>query len=291
MRSLEKNCGHKDPCGGHTVVVYQLPKLIARVRFPSPACILLGLTERSDVSLSKIHAHFSQNYDKHGDFLKKAILVLLVFCGGCATEYKALPDISTTTTITTPSKQGVYHKVSKGETLWRIAKFYSVPVDDIIQSNHIPNIAAIEVNQLIFIPGATEAQEIPAARTADEKSNEFAWPVKGRLISFYNDRKGEALNRGIDIEAAEGDMVKASREGTVVMARYMAGYGHTIMVNHGDGFISVYAQNRRLLSKIGDQVYKGDPIAEVGRLGKRNYMHFELRRGNQAVNPLHYLPS
>ncbi len=74
------------------------------------------------------------------------------------------------------------------------------------------------------------------------------------------------------------------------MADYMAGYGQTVMVDHGDGFISVYAQNRRLLTKAGEHVYKGDPIAEAGGVGKKNFVHFELRKGIEATNPLYYLP-
>ncbi|MBI4309516.1 MAG: peptidoglycan DD-metalloendopeptidase family protein [Candidatus Omnitrophica bacterium] len=185
--------------------------------------------------------------------------------------------------------EGVYHKVTKGQTLWRIAKAYGMPVEDIIKSNNIPDVAAIETDQLIFIPGAREAKQI-APRTPDEKAREFAWPVKGRVISYFNDRRGQSANRGLDIEANEGDAVKACREGIVVMADYMAGYGQTLMIDHGDGFITAYAQNRQLLSKLGDHVYKGDPIAEAGRTGGKTFVHFELRKGETALNPLYYLP-
>jgi len=186
-------------------------------------------------------------------------------------------------------EEGAYHKVARGQTLYRIAKTYGVSVEDIIRVNHIPDAASIEVGQLIQIPGARQAREIPE-RTPDENRQEFAWPLKGKVFSYFNDRRGGAPNRGVDIEANEGDTVKASREGTVVLADYMAGYGQTLMIDHGDGFMTVYAQNRRLLSKLGEHVYKGDPIAEVGRTGKKIFMHFELRKGGSAVNPLYYLP-
>jgi septal ring factor EnvC (AmiA/AmiB activator) len=70
----------------------------------------------------------------------------------------------------------------------------------------------------------------------------------------------------------------------------MSGYGQTVMIDHKDGFISVYARNARLLVKLGDHVYKGDAIAEVGQIGSRVVEHFEIRHGNQATNPLYYLP-
>jgi lipoprotein YgeR len=260
----------KKSCGGNSVVEYLLPKQIARVRFPSPAFALA-----------------------------------LLFLGGCVAteEYKPVPtyDPSKDRHETEPArevaepvktpvkKEGVYHKVVKGQTLWRIAKVYSVAVEDIIEANNIPNAAAIEVDQLILIPGAAQTKDIPE-RTADENKEEFVWPIKGKVRSYFNDRRGEGLNRGIDIEASEGDMVKAGREGTVVLANFMPGYGETMIIDHGDGFVTVYAQNRKLLSKVGDHVYKGDPIAEVGRIGRKSFLHFELRKGAAAVNPLYYLP-
>lgn len=254
-------------CGGHTVVVFQLPKLIARVRFPSPALFLS-----------------------------------LILLSGCATtEYPTLPQPSDTSSTghrrteisdakSIDKPRGVYHKIAKGQTLWRIAKFYGVGVDEIIASNNIPNAAAVEVDQLILIPGATEVKDIPV-RTAEDKTQEFGWPIKGRVISYFNDRKANVPSRGIHIDASEGDTVKAVREGTVVLADYIAGYGQVLCVDHGDGFMSVYAQNRKLLSKLGERVFKGDPIAEVGRKGRRAWVHFELRKGVAAVNPLYYLPS
>jgi murein DD-endopeptidase MepM/ murein hydrolase activator NlpD len=249
--------------GGNSVVESQLPKLIARVRFPSPAPFICA--------------------------------GIVLWMSGCATtEYKPVPNIPESSheapkPAVPVKKEGVYHKVLKGQTLWRIAKAYGVGVEEIIQSNNIPNAAAIEVDQLILIPGVKDIKDIPA-RTADENKEEFAWPIKGKVISYFHDHHGNALNRGVDIEANEGDTVKASREGQVVMADYLAGYGQTLMVDHGDGFITVYAQNRTLLSKVGDHVYKGDPIAEVGRVGRKSFMHFELRKGQNPANPLYYLP-
>lgn len=197
--------------------------------------------------------------------------------------------VVTAPVVEAKKKDGVYHKVVKGQTLWRIAKAYGVPVEDIIAGNNIPNAAAIEVDQLILIPGAAAVQEIPV-RTADENKEEFSWPLKGKVLSYFNDRRGEAVSRGIDIEASEGETVKAVREGVVVMSDYMAGYGQTLMLDHGDGFITVYAQNRILLARLGTHVFKGDPVAEVGRVGRKSFLHFELRKGEKAVNPLYYLP-
>ena len=188
-------------------------------------------------------------------------------------------------------KEGIYHKVVRGQTLWQIAQAYGVSIKDIIDSNNIPNGTALEVGQLLFIPGASEAKDI-SEHTVDNNKNEFIWPLKGKIIVYFDDPIGGVgiLSHGIDIQAQSGDTVQATREGDVILADYMSGYGQTVMIDHKDGFITVYAENARLLVKLGDHVYKGDPIAEVGQIGNRAVEHFEIRRGSQATNPLYYLP-
>ena len=121
-------------------------------------------------------------------------------------------------------------------------------------------------------------------------NRDFQNELRKRVDSYFKDRQGEGMNRGIDIETSDGDTIKASREGRVVLADYMGGYNQTVMVDHEDGFISVYAQNRKLLVKLGDRVYKGDPVAQVGAVANRSFLHFEIRRGKEATNPLYYLP-
>ena len=114
---------------------------------------------------------------------------------------------------------------------------------------------------------------------------------KGKVVVYFDDPIGaNTVSHGIDIQAQAGDTVQATREGDVVLADYMSGYGQTVMIDHKDGFISVYARNARLLVKLGDHVYKGDDIAEVGQIGNRVVEHFEIRHGSQATNPLYYLP-
>lgn len=215
---------------------------------------------------------------------------------GCAsTEYRRLPETPPTIPVLKKieKKDGIYHKVKKGQTLWQISKIYGLSVEEITSANNIPNVASIEVNQLLLIPGAKEVKEAPPVvhtqSTPDDNKDEFAWPIKGKVISYFNDRHGEGVNRGIDIETAAGKTIKASREGRVVLADHMGAYNQTVMIDHADGFISVYANNSKLLVKTGDQVFKGDPVAEAGAFGKKSYLHFEIRKGKEATNPLFYL--
>ena len=216
----------------------------------------------------------------------------LVLLSGCATtEYKPMPPPpAVKSTVSVLPKEGIYHKVIRGQTLWQIAEGYGVNIKDIIDSNNIPNGSALEIGQLLFIPGARQNKDI-SEHAIDHNKNEFIWPLKGRVVVFFDDPIGAgSLSHGIDIQAQVGDAVHATREGDVVLAGQMSGYGQTVMIDHKDGFTSVYARNVRIVVKLGDHVYKGDTIAEVGQIGRKVIEHFEIRHGSQATNPLYYLP-
>ena len=186
--------------------------------------------------------------------------------------------------------QGVYHKVVRGQTLWQIAESYGVNIKEIIDSNNIPNGSALEIGQLLFIPGAKELKDV-SAPTVENNKNAFIWPLKGKVLVFFDDPLGAGtLSRGIDIQALAGDSVQAIRDGDVILADYMSGYGQTVMIDHKNGFISVYARNIKLLVKMGDHVQQGQDIAQVGQIGGRVVEHFEIRHGSLATNPLYYLP-
>lgn len=217
--------------------------------------------------------------------------LVLSFLTGCATEeYKPMPLLPAEMLGRPSAKQGVYHKVIRGQTLWQIAQIYGVNIKDIIDINNIPNGSALEAGQLLFIPGALKAKDIEN-HPLDKNKNEFIWPLKGKVVVYFDDPIGvSTVSHGIDIQAQAGDTVQATREGDVVLADYMSGYGQTVMIDHKDGFISVYARNARLLVKLGQHVYKGDAIAQVGQMGNRVIEHFEIRHGSQATNPLYYLP-
>ena len=251
------------------MVEFQLPKLITRVRFPS---------------LAPCHFRFS--------------VIVLFFVGsvllsGCvavdkpATPAGGKPSVSLVTPAVKP--QGVYHKVKKSETIWRIAKAYNVNIDDIIKANKIPPGAFIEENQLILIPGAQSVQDV-AVPSASEEKDTFIWPVKGKVVSYFGDWKASYLSKGIGIEASEGETIQAARTGKVVFSDNLAGYGHTVILDHRDHYFSVYSENQENLVKVGDEVARGEPIGKIGRRGKLSLLHFEIRKNDVPDNPLYYLP-
>jgi murein DD-endopeptidase MepM/ murein hydrolase activator NlpD len=183
----------------------------------------------------------------------------------------------------------VYHTVKKGETLWRIAKIYNVSIEEIVESNKISNAAFIEANQRIFIPGARELKKIYIPKD-DPNKDEFAWPIRGEIIRYFNTTKDTHFSKGICIKANDKEIVEASRQGQIVFADYLSGYDYTLIIDHLDGYLSVYSRNSKLLAKEGDFIYKGDPVARVGKKGRLAFLYFEIREGTKSNNPLYYLP-
>jgi len=104
--------------------------------------------------------------------------------------------------------------------------------------------------------------------------------------------RGDSHHDGIDISAAEGAPVRASRAGHVLYSDQLPGYGNLIIVAHDQGYATVYAHNRENRRRVGDEVRQGDVIGTVGSTGKTSgpNLHFEIRKDNVARNPLYFLP-
>ncbi|GAB6053825.1 hypothetical protein JCM17960_26450 [Magnetospira thiophila] len=138
-------------------------------------------------------------------------------------------------------------------------------------------------------PTAPRAVETPPP----QRSGSFIWPVHGTLLSGYGS-KGKGLhNDGINISAPRGAPVKAAENGVVVYAgNELKGFGNLLLVKHDKGWVTAYAHNQNLLVKRGDKVTKGQKIARVGSSGgvTQPQLHFELRKGKTAIDPLKYLP-
>lgn len=126
------------------------------------------------------------------------------------------------------------------------------------------------------------------AQTAPVQVGGLGWPLSGSLLAAYGARlpDGRSSN-GILIGAASGTSVRAVAEGTVVFAEWMTGYGMFLIVDHGNGYMSLYGHNETLLKQVGERVARGEAVATVGNSGGqgRPGLYFELRRNGQPVNP------
>ncbi len=120
----------------------------------------------------------------------------------------------------------------------------------------------------------------------------FLWPVNGDLLASFGQKEDGVSLKGIVISGREGDAVKAAADGFVVYADpSLRGHGQTIVIDHRNGFSSVYARSAELLVSVGQEVRRGQPIARLGQSGKglKPELYLEIRKNSKAENPLTYL--
>jgi murein hydrolase activator len=130
----------------------------------------------------------------------------------------------------------------------------------------------------------------PAAphKTFRERRGKLHWPAKGRLRHRFGDPKIGALRwDGVLIAAPEGEEVRAVHAGRVAFADWLRGFGLLLIVDHGDGYMSLYGHNQSLFKEVGDWVDVGEPVAVVGSTGGRQHsgVYFAIRHNGKAVNP------
>lgn len=120
----------------------------------------------------------------------------------------------------------------------------------------------------------------------------FSWPVRGRILSTFGPKPDGLHNDGINIAARAGSPVIAAENGVIVYSgSELRGFGNLVLVRHADGWITAYAHLDRVLVRKGQQVKRGQAIATVGSSGgvDQPQLHFEIRRGTQAVDPAKFL--
>lgn len=150
--------------------------------------------------------------------------------------------------------------------------------------------AAPSPTQQASVAPASKPQPLPQP---PQSSGRFLWPLQGQILSGFGAKPGGLHNDGINIAAPAGAPVKAAENGVVVYAgSELKGFGKLLLVKHDGGWVTAYAHNGRLLVGRGQTVAKGQQIALVGATGNvdRPQLHFELRKGKQAVDPTGHLP-
>jgi murein DD-endopeptidase MepM/ murein hydrolase activator NlpD len=120
------------------------------------------------------------------------------------------------------------------------------------------------------------------------------WPVKGKIISEYGAKPNGLKNEGINIAVPEGTGVRAAESGVVAYAgNELKGYGNLVLIRHEGGWVTAYAHAKELFVKRGDTVKRGDVIAKAGQTGSVSspQLHFEVRKGATAMDPVKFLAS
>ena len=141
-------------------------------------------------------------------------------------------------------------------------------------------------------PKGPAGQAVRVPPPPRKKGGGFTWPVRGKVLSSFGPKGGGLHNDGINIAAPKGAAVKAAENGVVAYAgNEIRGYGNLLLIRHSGGWITAYAHADKLLVQRGDKVSKGQVIARVGHTGNvvSPQLHFEIRKGKQAVNPIRHL--
>jgi len=206
--------------------------------------------------------------------------------------------------LTILPSDGVSHQVGKGDTISSVAKKYGVSEDSILEYNQLVDASAIDVSQILLIPGGKPpappptpvptrlagtqfaSGPIPAGAPAVSGAN-LLWPTSGHKINQYFRYR----HTGVDIEGDYSSPIWAAQNGTVEYVSYQTyGYGYHIIINHGGGLKTLYGHASKIFVTPGQQVSKGQTIAMVGTTGRSTgtHLHFEVIVSGSKTNPLSY---
>jgi murein DD-endopeptidase MepM/ murein hydrolase activator NlpD len=220
-------------------------------------------------------------------------------------------------TVVTPRsaapRSGCGHTVVRGDTVYGISSRYNVGQAALRSANGIGRNNGLRVGQCLTIPGRSNSSTTQVASAAPSTApgaptprakppldlpppatGQFIWPAEGRIVSRYGPKEGGLHNDGINIAVPEGTPVMAAQSGVVAYAgNELRGYGNLLLVRHADGWMTAYAHNGELLVERGATVAKGQTIATAGRTGsvQSAQVHFEIRRGSEALDPLKIMSS
>lgn len=237
-----------------SMVEYQLPKLVTGVRFPS-------LAPFKSCNTQGIEDHERRAVSKIMNILIIGIILLIL--QGCATK-----------THTTYEQQNISTHTHSSMIIRSSDIDSSTPV---FRKPASPKYSQATTKKVNYSP---------------RRNSQFMWPVKGEIASYFGLKVDKSVNKGIDIRASEGTDVFASRAGKVVYCdSRLKGFGNTVIIDHMDGFQTVYSYNSFIAVKVGDLVEQNDIIARVGSSGRAcgNMLHFEIRKNGAPQNPELYL--
>lgn len=195
------------------------------------------------------------------------------------------------------STEGVVHTIQSGQRLADISITYSVPVEKIAQANGITDPSKVYAGERILIPGVVKTFWDDVVALSKGKRSRFIWPLTGEVVSGFGWRTHPVLGTwhhhdGIDIDVPEGTVVHAAAAGKVYFTGEQEGYGTTVILEHPDGFYTIYGHLSVVYVHEGQFVEVGQQIAESGNTGISSgpHLHFEVRNGEFPVDPLRYLP-
>lgn len=206
--------------------------------------------------------------------------------------------------VRVPPVTGIVHKVKSGETVYSVAKKYGINAQAIVDFpfNEFTNdeTFALAVGQELVVPDGVMPDVQPWSPTSSlarvmtpsagivSATGSWIWPAAGSISQrFY------PWHKGIDIANRSGGSILAADSGVVVTAGWPdnSGYGNRVMIDHGNGYQTLYAHLSRISVSVGQTVNRGDVIGLMGSTGRSTgtHLHFEIRSSSGNINPLSVL--
>lgn len=192
--------------------------------------------------------------------------------------------------LSVPSADGLVHPVARNETLESISKKYGVSVSDLLDVNDLSS-EILKEGQKLFIPGA----KLDPSSLRKAMGELFVKPLhaKYRLTSRFGYRKDpftgvDSSHTGIDMACPSGTPIYASLSGKVVYTGFSSVYGNYVIINHYDGYQTLYGHMSKILSRKGDYVTQDTKIGLVGSTGYSTgpHLHFTVFKNSKLVDPL-----
>ncbi len=202
------------------------------------------------------------------------------------------------TPLKIPPVSGVVHKVKQGETVHSIAKKYQTDPQKIVNFpfNDFADLDtfALNVGQTLIVPDGVPPEEKPVITPfiapqyiAGSGTGRFIWPTTGGITQYP-----VWYHMALDIANKDAPEVLAADSGVVVLSeKQRYGYGWHVIIDHGNGFQTLYAHLQRIDVAVGNKVSKGEVIGRMGSTGRSTgiHLHFEIRQNGTPKNPLNYL--
>lgn len=197
---------------------------------------------------------------------------------------------------------GVLHEVKKGETLQSIADAWKVPVQAIVDVNWLDEPYNVKIGQKLAIPGAEIPKPTPTpapnrksspalgnmATTAPKGNGMFIWPVPGQVTQYFS-----YYHNGIDIgNRGRTAPIVAAGSGVVTFAGWWAGGGgNSVWIDHGNGYVTMYAHMSKIMAGVGQRVSQGTQIGITGETGRAFgiHLHFMVEYHHKVINPISVL--
>jgi len=218
-------------------------------------------------------------------------------------DLKSIDDIKPGQKLEVPPVTGMVHKVKRGETIYSVAKKYDVDAQGIVNwpfnTFTDDETFALAVGQLLVVPDGVKPQEKlwqkPAyiARVTPDAGSvsavgAFVWPAAGSITQYFR-----WYHPAIDIANRAAPSILAADAGKVIVAGWPdgVGYGNRVLIDHGNGYTTLYAHLSSIYVSVGQTVNRGASIGRMGSTGRSTgtHLHFEIHKNGIAQNPLVYL--